>query len=60
VIAALIKWGFVLAVIAALVVGLSSKQVRTPVFAFVRKYAIQIILIVVIFTAILTYALTGT
>ncbi len=59
-IAALIKWGFVLAVIAALVVGLSSKQVRTPVFAFVRKYAIQIILIVVIFTAILTYALTGT
>lgn len=59
-IAALIKWGFVLAVIAALVVGLSSKQVRTPVFAFIRKYAIQIILIVVIFTAILTYALTGT
>lgn len=59
-IAALIKWGFVLAVIAALVVGLSSKQVRTPVFAFIRKYVIQIILIVVIFTAILTYALTGT
>lgn len=57
---ALIKWGFALGLIVALVFGLSSKRVQIPMLNFLRKYLFQIILVAVIYTAIIIYALIGT
>ena len=59
-IAIFLKWGIVLGLIVALVFGFSSKQIRTPALGFLRKYALQIILIVVVYVAIITYSLIGT
>lgn len=56
----LFKWGFVLGLIVLLVVGFSSKQIRTPVIAFARKFWIQILIITATFVALITYSQLGT
>lgn len=55
-----LKWGFVLALVIALVFGLSSKQVRTPLFGFLKKFKWQIIIVAIVFVAILQLSLLGT
>lgn len=56
----ILKWGFILAVIVALVFGLSSKQVRTPIFNTLKRFKWQIIIVAIVFVAILQFSLLGT
>lgn len=58
--ALMLKWGFVLAAIVAVVYALSTEQIRKPIFAFIRKHYIQILIVIVAFIAILTFSQLGT
>lgn len=59
-IAIFLKFGLLLAVIAAVVFALSSKQVRTPLFQVLKKARWQILIITVIFIVILAISSLGT
>lgn len=59
-IAIFFKFGLLLAVIAAVVFALSSKQVRTPLFQTLNKARWQILIIAVIFILILIISSLGT
>lgn len=59
-IAIFFKFGLVLAVIAAVVFGLSSKRVRTPIFDALHKARWQILVITVCFITILIVSSLGT
>lgn len=58
--ALILKWGFILAFIIALVSVLSSKQRRTPIFNALRKFKWQIIIVSALFMLVLQTSLFGT
>lgn len=58
--ALIVKWGFVLALVVVVVIALYAPTVRKPLFALAKRYAIPAIAVVVIFSLIIFIAHIGT